>query len=213
MGRCRERDNAYSSRQPLLPPHAPGARVGRGAPAWGTGNEDTDDEVRMNRAALATVGLALLAAASLAADAGDYLAKDGKLRHPLEFRDGQSGFAGLTGTAWRVEPDGSWAVATFRNDKVQRMLRKGKLSEKQLAALAGHLAGLDVAGLPEALGGFKGANPHVFSLRFGGLTATATVAAGQALTETAMPGEAAWPRFVAAAAVIQCWTAGGEAEK
>jgi hypothetical protein len=70
-----------------------------------------------------------------------------------------------------------------------------------------------VAGLPEKLGGYKGANPHSFSLRFGEHTATATVAPGQPLTETTLPGEAAWPRFVAATAILQRWTAAPEAEK
>jgi hypothetical protein len=126
----------------------------------------------------AALGLALLGGTSRAAEPGDYLTKDGKLSRVLEFRDGQSGFAGMTGTAWRVEPDGSCTVATFLNEKLQKTLRGGKLSEKQLAALAGHLAALDVAGLPNELGGFTGANPQVFALRFGDQTATATVAPG-----------------------------------
>ncbi len=166
----------------------------------------------MERAALAALGIVLLATAARAADPGDYL-KDGKLRQALELRDGQGGFAGVTGTAWVIEPDGSWTVFTFLNDRTQRTLRKGKLSEKQLAALAAQMAAQDVAGLPEMLGGFKGANPHVFSLRFGSHTATASVPPGQALTETVLPGEAAWPRFVAAAAAVQLWTAGGERDK
>src|SRR4051812_35518070 len=112
----------------------------------------------MKRAVWAALGLALLAGAGRAAEVGDYLTKDGKLKQPLEFRDGQGGFAGVTGIAWAVETDGSYTVFTFLNDRVQKTLRKGKLSEKQLAALAAHLAAQDVARLPEALGGFKGAN-------------------------------------------------------
>jgi hypothetical protein len=158
------------------------------------------------------LALAPLAGMGRAADAEDYLTQDGKLRHGVEFRDGQSGFAGLTGTLWRVEPDGAWTVAAFRDEAAQKKLRQGKLSEKQLAALAGHLAALDVTGLPKDLGSFTGANPHVFSLRFGERTATVTVAPGQALTETTLRGEvkAAWSRFVAAAALLQRWTAGDE---
>src|SRR5262249_52105680 len=102
---------------------------------------------------MALVALAALAAAGRAAEPADYLTKDGQLRHALEFRDGQGGVAGVTGTAWTVHPDGSWVVATFLNDKEQKVLSKGKLSAKQLAALAGHLAAQDVTGLPKAMGG------------------------------------------------------------
>jgi hypothetical protein len=79
----------------------------------------------MNRAAMAVLGLALLAGPARAAEVGDYLTKEGKLRQPMEFRDGQTGFAGVTGTAWAVETDGSWMVFTFLNHRVQKTLRKG----------------------------------------------------------------------------------------
>jgi hypothetical protein len=104
---------------------------------------------------------------------------------------------------------------TFLNEKVQKTLRTGRLGEKQLAALAGHLAALDVAKLPKELGGFTGANPHVFALRFGDHAATVTVPPGQALTETALAGKEAeaWSRLVAAAAILQRWTAAGDAQK
>jgi len=156
---------------------------------------------------MAFVALAALAAAGRAAEPADYLTKDGQLKHPLEFRDGQGGIAGVTGTAWTIRPDGSWAVATFLNDKEQKVLGKGKLGAKQLAALAGHLAAQDVAGLPKAMGGFTGANPHTFTLRFGDQTTQVTVPPGQSLTDTALGGKeaAAWSRFVAAAALIQHW--------
>jgi hypothetical protein len=156
---------------------------------------------------MAFLALAALAGAGQAAGPADYLTKDGKLKHALEFRDGQSGFAGVTGTAWRVEPDGSWAVTTFRNDTRLKTLAKGKLSAKQLAALARHLAAQDVAGLPKAMGGFTGANPHTFTLRFGDRVTAVTVAPGQPLTKAALPGKeaAAWSRFVAAAVLIQHW--------
>jgi hypothetical protein len=160
---------------------------------------------------MALVALAALAAAGRAAEPADYLTKDGQLKHALEFRDGQGGFAGVTGTAWKVEPDGSWAVTTFLNDKDQKTLARGKLSAKQLSALAGHLAAQDVTGLPKALGGFTGANPHTFTLRFGEHATQVTVAPGQALTETALAGKEAapWARFVAAAVLVQHWTQQG----
>jgi hypothetical protein len=50
------------------------------------------------------LALAALAGMARAADAKDYLTKDGKLRHAVEFRDGQSGFAGVTGTLWLYRP-------------------------------------------------------------------------------------------------------------
>jgi hypothetical protein len=158
---------------------------------------------------VAVLGLGLLAGPVRAADPEAYLTKEGKLRHAVEFRDGQSGFAGVTGTAWKVEPDGSWTVSTFRNADVQKTLRRGKLTDRQLAALGHHLAALDVARLPRELGGFTGANPHVFSLRFGEHTATARTAPGQGLTGTVLPAREAeaWSRLVAAGVIVQRWTA------
>jgi hypothetical protein len=154
------------------------------------------------------MALLVLAAVGRAADPADFLGSDGKLKHALELRDGQSGFAGVTGTAWKIAPDGSWTVATFLNDREQKVLGKGKLSAKQLTALAGHLAAQDVTGLPKTMGGFTGANPHSCTLRFGERATEVTVAAGQQLTEVTLTGKEAapWSRFVAAAVLIQHWT-------
>jgi hypothetical protein len=170
-------------------------------------------KVSMTTAALGALALAVMA--GVARDAEGSQRGDGELRSVVEFRDGQSGVAGVTGTAWRVEPDGSWQVAQFRKAQLQRPLRQGRLSPKQLAALAGHLTALDAAGLPAQLGGFRGANPHMFVLRLGDHTVTASVPPGQALTETSLAGReaAAWSRYVAAALIIQRWTAGGDAGK
>jgi hypothetical protein len=164
----------------------------------------------------AGISLVGMVATSAAADADAVLTKEGKLKAPIVFRDGQSGFSGVTGTVWKIDTDGSWAVATFLNEKTTRTLREGKLTDRQLAALAAHLAALEVGDLPKELGDFKGANPHTFVLRIGDRTTTVTVGAGtvtagagQRLTEVELPGKeaGAWSRFVAATAMIQRWTA------
>ena len=89
----------------------------------------------------------LLAAPSQAGDPGDYLTKDGKLKEALTIQYGAYGLepvGGYKGEICVIEPTGEWtrkAAAT-----------KGKLSAKQLAALAQHLATQDFNELPIQLG-------------------------------------------------------------
>src|SRR5262249_61088339 len=45
----------------------------------------------------------------------DYLTADGRLKERLEVRDTQSGFAGVSGTYWVIEPDGSWSTGQVRS--------------------------------------------------------------------------------------------------
>jgi hypothetical protein len=161
----------------------------------------------MRTTVLSVLSLVIAASSVGGADDEGLLTKEGKLRHVIEFREGQGGFAGVTGVAWKIETDGSWSVATFLNDRTTKTIREGKLNEKQLAALASHLTALDVADLPKQLGEFKGANPRSFLLRIGDRTTTVTAGPGQRLTEVVLPGKAAWSRFAAAAAIIQAWTA------
>jgi hypothetical protein len=164
----------------------------------------------MKTAVLSVIAVILLAGTGIARDDEGLLTTDGKLKGPIEFRDGQGGFAGATGVAWKIDTDGSWTVANFRNETLKKKLRDGKLSARQLATLAGHLAALDVASLPKGLGDFTGANPHTFVLTIGDRTTTATLPAGARLSDVLLPEKEsrAWSHVVAAAAIIQSWTAG-----
>jgi len=120
--------------------------------------------VRLVAALLTVFGVSLASAA--AGEAGDYL-KDGRLKDRIEVIDLQGGFAGLTGTYYAIEPDGSWSTGPILPPKEKRgePKAKGKLTADQLAELAKDFARYDLAGLPSH--GETTVNPKVVRVRFG----------------------------------------------
>src|SRR5436190_18149118 len=94
-------------------------------------------------------GVLLLVGSSLAPgqDKTDkYLTKDGKLAHALVVRDLQSGFAGVTGRQWVVEPSGAWDLGSVLKGKVKEE-NTGKLRAEAVKALAAALAKYDLDSL------------------------------------------------------------------
>ena len=116
-----------------------------------------------------SIGFALfLACATQAALPRDkLLTEDGELAATLSLRDGQSGFAGVTGFIWTVRPDGSWDRKRFITARVNKPDQQGKLTPEQLQSLADVLAHAQVHKLPPKMGKFRGANPHVVTLSWG----------------------------------------------
>src|SRR3954465_6049372 len=102
----------------------------------------------MHRAWLLAAGvLCLGGAGATGQDKLDkYLTKDGKLKQALVVRNLQSGFAGVTGREWTVEPSGEWKSGTVFKGKTKED-RGGKLSPEELKALAGELAKYHVESL------------------------------------------------------------------
>ena len=96
-----------------------------------------------------------------------FLTEDGKLPDTLTLQDGQGGFAGITGSIWTVRPDGSWDRKRFINARMNKPDQQGKLTANQLQALADVLAHAQAYKLPDQLGKFRGANPHVVTLTWG----------------------------------------------
>lgn len=111
--------------------------------------------------------LMALTMTAMAAGVEPYLTPDGRLRAELELRESQSGFAGVTGTVWTVEPGGCWSRAAFLNDRVRPPEQRGRLSGKLLAELAGLLRDHGFAALPTQTGVPPPVNPHTRSIRFG----------------------------------------------
>lgn len=119
--------------------------------------------------ALTTAPLAFLSVFVLSAAGGepkDYL-KDGKLKEKIEVLQLHGGFAGMTGTYFTIEPDGSWATGPVLPKRETRgdPKAKGKLTADQLAELAKALARHDLATLPSH--GETTVNPAVVRVRFG----------------------------------------------
>lgn len=116
---------------------------------------------------------------------GGFLTPDGKLAETLELQDAQEGFAGLSGEILTVQPDGTWRIARFLNDRVEEPHRRGRLSAKELKALAGVLAEQDFSELPSVVGQAPEVNPHRITVRFGETSSTLVMEPGQDVPEIA----------------------------
>ncbi|MFO0964998.1 MAG: hypothetical protein U0793_05330 [Gemmataceae bacterium] len=113
---------------------------------------------------IAICGLLCLWTGTVRAD--DYLTKDGQLTEKLVVEQRQGGFAGFTGIRYTIATDGAWTSETLFNEKAKPK-DKGKLSEKEIAALAGVLAKQEFDKLPAKIGKAPGANPYKLALTFG----------------------------------------------
>jgi hypothetical protein len=146
----------------------------------------------------------LLAAPCRAGGVEDYLTKDGQLKAAVTFRIDTVGLAPAgtpKGEAWVIEPTGEWTSQVAKG--------KGKLSAKQLAALAHHLAAQDFNSLPRAQGYKEQAIDEVYQrvvIGFGKKSATFNVKMGESpldyLPKPDDPRAAAWSRFVALQLVL-----------
>ena len=108
-----------------------------------------------------------------------YLTKDGKLTHKLVVRDLQSGFAGVTGRQWEIDPEGEWSLGRVFKGKVEAE-KKGKVRPEDLKSLAGQLAKFDLDSL-EGKKGKVGVNPKTVEVQWGKKSFTLTLNAGAAL--------------------------------
>lgn len=111
------------------------------------------------------VSLAFVLIPITGASAGDYI-KDGKLTHTLKIQQLQSGFAGVTGMGYTLEPDGDWTSVSIFNKKL-KMDASGKLSPRELSALVGILDKNELSKLPAKIGKAPGANPYTLTLEVG----------------------------------------------
>ena len=131
----------------------------------------------------------LAPAAPAGKDVGDYLTKEGALKHPLEILDVQGGFAGFTGTLWSVRPDGEWKRSAVVQKK-HKLQQEGKLAPKQLHELAATLAKHDLLHLDDQ--GRVSANSHNVSITFGKHSCEIRLGAGKPLPE---PGDSVAGRY------------------
>jgi hypothetical protein len=144
----------------------------------------------------------LLAVPCSAGEVGDYLRKDGKLKEAVTFKTALIGFLAPPGEVWIVEPSGEWTT--------KYSALKGKLSSKQLAALAQHLATQDFNSLPKMQGyepkGADEASYHYVVIAVGKKEAAFFTKSGKSradyLPEPGDPKAAAWSRFIALELVL-----------
>jgi hypothetical protein len=133
-----------------------------------------------------------------------YVTKDGKLKETVTFRRDTVGLAPVgtpKGEAWAIAPTGDWTS--------QVAGRKGRLSAKQLAALAQHLAAQEFDSLPPTQGYQQQALDEIYQrvvIGFGKKSATFHFKIGESpidyLPKPGDPQAAAWSRFVALELVL-----------
>lgn len=148
-------------------------------------------------------------------DMSTYLTPDGLLKHPIELRDAQEGFVGVTGSVLTVEPDGSWHVARFLKEPGKeeevKQTRSGKLTREQLSKLAQELSVKRYKELPAAIGNNPKINRHIFTIRFGEDAKNMFLRGRESIEEASPPRgdqEDAWVRFSQIAHVISDFTRG-----
>jgi len=131
-----------------------------------------------------------------------FLRPDGLLREPIEFKDAQEGFAGVSGRIVTIEPTGKWRAARFLNDQVQEPDLLGQLTPQELSAVAGLFAAERFLESPAQLGRDVKVNRHLVSLRFGVKNSTLLLNPGEDPTPESAPAPSdpqagPWRRFVA----------------
>jgi hypothetical protein len=96
----------------------------------------------------------------------------GMLPGPVELRDGQTGFAGLSGLAWTIDCEGNVTVARFLNEKTDAPHRTGRLSGQALQELASAFREQRFTDLTDSVGPGAQVNPRLLTLRYGEKTVT-----------------------------------------
>ncbi len=158
---------------------------------------------RGNCATALLVGL--FAVPCRAGEVGDYLTKDGKLKEAITVKTGGIEFLAPPGEVWIIEPSGDWTEKFTE--------AKGKLSAKQLAALAQHLVTQDFNSLPKTQGyeskdssGASRAGYQYVVIAFGKKEAAFNTKMGESaadyLPKPGDPKAAAWSRFIALELVL-----------
>jgi hypothetical protein len=143
----------------------------------------------------------MLAVSCPAGEVGDYLTKDGQLKETVRVRIGGKDFLAPADEVWIIGPSGDWSWEFTDSN--------GKLSSKQVAALAQHLATQDFKTLPKTQGyqpkdadsGYR-----YVVIAFGKQEATFYAKSGESPSDyVPKPGDpkaAAWSRFIALELVL-----------
>jgi hypothetical protein len=147
----------------------------------------------------------LLAVPCRAGEVGDYLTQEGQLKEAVTVKTGAIQFLAPPGRVWIIEPSGDWTEKFTQS--------KGKLSAKQLAALAQHLATQEFNSLPPMLGyeakdpdGTNRSGYRYVVIAFGKKEAAFNTQTGASRTDylpkSGDPKAAAWSRFIALELVL-----------
>jgi hypothetical protein len=137
-----------------------------------------------------------------------YLTPEGRLQARLVLRDGQQGFAGVSGEIWTIEPEGHLSIARFLNDKTDPPYRERTLAPAELKELGKVLAKEHFVDLPNSFGRDVKVDAHVLTLGFGTKQSTLVLQGGETVSdETTPPADdpqtSAWCNFIAIVKALQ----------
>jgi hypothetical protein len=110
-------------------------------------------------------------------------ATEQSLRDTIVLRLGQSGFGGVTGTEYRIEPNGTWRAVTFVDERSMGVVGEGQLDLGKLSTLSDQLSQIDFSAVREQTKSFEGINPASVELRYGSEVVTATLPPGHSLDQ------------------------------
>ena len=131
-------------------------------------------------------GLSLLGAAGLAlsiAGPAFAFAGDRPLKNPLIVRISQTGFAGTTGTEYRLLPNGDYEVRTFVNDALGEPVKTGSLQPETFFPISQEVAGIDMETLAPRTEAYEGVNPSMVEITYGSSTSAAIMPPGYNIGE------------------------------
>jgi hypothetical protein len=137
-----------------------------------------------------------------------YVTSGGQLQARLVFRDGQDGFAGISGEIWTIEPGGHFSIARFLNDKTHPPYWERTLAPAELKELAKVLAAKSLLDLPDSFGRDVRVNAHVLALSFGQKQSTLVLQGGETVGDQVAPPagdphSSAWRNFIAIVRTLQ----------
>jgi hypothetical protein len=128
-------------------------------------------------------GFPAVLACALAAVTGQGIshAGDRPLKAPVVLRVAQSGFAGVTGTEYRLEPNGAWQANQFVNDQATGAVGSGQLDAGEFITLSHQIAATDFARARSQASSYKDVNPTIIEIRYGDETVVAALPPGFSL--------------------------------
>jgi len=140
--------------------------------------------------------------AAVATAGGEGAAQQG-LDQPLEVQVTQTGFAGETGRAWTVQPDGSWAIRDIGPGASPGPVATGRLTEAQLGQLHASLDRNDFRTLPSETGAAAvPVNPHRVTISLGGRKVVVTTPPGEDPLATVGAARGSWTPEGRVAAIV-----------
>jgi len=136
-----------------------------------------------------------------------FLRSDGTLQSEVEFRDGQAGYAGVSGTSWLFLPDGSLQSRRFINAEISPPEHVHPLNPQDIKQLGRTLSEQDFSRLPATIPSAATLNPHRLMIRVGKRSATLDLSTSQSIKQAMQakerPGDGTRHRFLTIAQTIE----------